>query len=266
MRDFRDSKAMASSLRDALATRSVSISHSESLELVAKILGVRDWNELSAQIRSGQDRTAPDTYVCLADRVDAPVLAVRDFVPFPGVIAPLFVVRERSKQAIERALAADKHMFVVAQRSPDTDTPELAELHRVGTWVKMLDLSDLHPLHSKGEALKVLVKGLERAALVGSGAIAEITAQIAPVEPSRDDGRQGADLREELLARIRAQSPARLEQVVIGILAATPRPGLFADLLAAHLRLPVAQAQDLLETADVVLRLEKLRTNIAASN
>jgi len=38
MRDFRDAKAMAQTLRDALKTKSVSITHGESLELIAKVL------------------------------------------------------------------------------------------------------------------------------------------------------------------------------------------------------------------------------------
>jgi DNA-binding NarL/FixJ family response regulator len=52
MRDFRDAKAMAQTLREALKTKSVSLTHSESLELVATILGFHDWNVLSATIQS----------------------------------------------------------------------------------------------------------------------------------------------------------------------------------------------------------------------
>jgi hypothetical protein len=52
MRDFRDAKAMAQTLREALNAKSVSITHSESLELVAKILGFQDWNVLAARIQS----------------------------------------------------------------------------------------------------------------------------------------------------------------------------------------------------------------------
>ena len=51
MRDFRDAKAMAQTLRDALKVKSISVSHSESLELVAKTLGFHDWNVLSAAIQ-----------------------------------------------------------------------------------------------------------------------------------------------------------------------------------------------------------------------
>src|ERR1700722_3144518 len=52
MRDFRDAKAMAQTLREALNAKSVSVTHSESLELVARILGFHDWNVLAARIQS----------------------------------------------------------------------------------------------------------------------------------------------------------------------------------------------------------------------
>ena len=50
MRDYRDAKAMAQTLRQALKEKSVSLTHSESLELIAKVLGLADWNTLSARI------------------------------------------------------------------------------------------------------------------------------------------------------------------------------------------------------------------------
>ena len=51
MRDFRDAKSMAQTLRESLTAKAVTISHSESLELVSKMLGVADWNTLSALLR-----------------------------------------------------------------------------------------------------------------------------------------------------------------------------------------------------------------------
>ncbi|MGI9501745.1 MAG: glyoxalase superfamily protein, partial [Geminicoccaceae bacterium] len=50
MRDFRDAKTMARTLRSALAAKGLKISNSQSLELVAEIFGVADWNTLSAAI------------------------------------------------------------------------------------------------------------------------------------------------------------------------------------------------------------------------
>jgi hypothetical protein len=54
MRDFRDAKAMAHSLRAALAAMDLKITNSQSLELVAEAFGVADWNTLSAAIRAAE--------------------------------------------------------------------------------------------------------------------------------------------------------------------------------------------------------------------
>ena len=50
MRDFRDAKTMAQSLRKALAARETTVTHSQSLELIAQAFGLADWNTLSAAI------------------------------------------------------------------------------------------------------------------------------------------------------------------------------------------------------------------------
>jgi hypothetical protein len=56
MRDFRDAKAMARALRDALKSRVVEITHSESLELIAKTFGYDNWNILAAKIEAAEQR------------------------------------------------------------------------------------------------------------------------------------------------------------------------------------------------------------------
>jgi hypothetical protein len=58
MRDFRDAKAMAQSIRAALAAKALKLSISESLELVAKAFGAADWNTLSAAIRTARSEKA----------------------------------------------------------------------------------------------------------------------------------------------------------------------------------------------------------------
>ena len=57
MRDFRDAKVMAHSLRDALKAKAMEITHSESLELIAKTFGYENWNILSARIDTAQPRS-----------------------------------------------------------------------------------------------------------------------------------------------------------------------------------------------------------------
>ena|SRR5581483_5207856 len=56
MRDFRDAKVMAHALRDALKSRTVEITHSESLELIAKAFGYDNWNILAAKIEAAAEQ------------------------------------------------------------------------------------------------------------------------------------------------------------------------------------------------------------------
>jgi beta-phosphoglucomutase-like phosphatase (HAD superfamily) len=54
MRDFRDAKAMARSLRDALKAKAIETTHTETLELIAKAFGYENWNILSAKIEEAE--------------------------------------------------------------------------------------------------------------------------------------------------------------------------------------------------------------------
>ena len=58
MRDFRDAKAMARTLRDALKAKAVEITHAEALELIAKAFGYDNWNILSAKIEAAEPATS----------------------------------------------------------------------------------------------------------------------------------------------------------------------------------------------------------------
>lgn len=60
MRDFRDAKAMAHALRDALRVKTVETTHSESLELIAKAFGYANWNVLSAKIDAAEPRSGAE--------------------------------------------------------------------------------------------------------------------------------------------------------------------------------------------------------------
>lgn len=59
MHSYLDAKIMAKALRTALAERSIDITHSEALELVARQFGLKDWNTLSAHIDAASERLVP---------------------------------------------------------------------------------------------------------------------------------------------------------------------------------------------------------------
>ena len=111
MRDFRDAKAMAQTLREALNARSVSLTHSESQELVAKILGLRDWNVLAARIQASQPVTAqagtPVPAAVLPSSPAAaaiPVITMQDLVLFPHMTLSIFVGRDDTRRGVEFAM------------------------------------------------------------------------------------------------------------------------------------------------------------------
>src|SRR5215469_9056368 len=101
MRDYRDAKSMAHTLRASLADRGVDLTHTECLELIARSLGAKDWNVLSALIRDADMAAAPGT--APAGRWSGPVLPCRDIVVFPRTTLPLFVGRESSINALAEA-------------------------------------------------------------------------------------------------------------------------------------------------------------------
>jgi hypothetical protein len=70
MRDFRDAKAMARALRDALSAKAVEITHTEALELIAKAFGYDNWNILSAKIEAAEPATSNG--VAIREEASAP--------------------------------------------------------------------------------------------------------------------------------------------------------------------------------------------------
>jgi ATP-dependent Lon protease len=148
MRDFRDAKAMAQTLREALKTRSVSLTHSESLELIAKTFGVADWNVMAARIQASQPASRPAVPSAIAaasmpDGAGIPILAMRDIVIFPQMVAPIFVGRDKTRRAIERAIATDGRLLAVTQRRATDDDPALDALYSVGVIASVIHSTTL---------------------------------------------------------------------------------------------------------------------------
>ncbi|MDH4186737.1 MAG: LON peptidase substrate-binding domain-containing protein, partial [Nitrospira sp.] len=94
--------------------------------------------------------------------VQLPVLPIKRTVLFPGIMMPLTVGRARSIAAIEAAMKTeDKTILVVSQRDPQTETPGLEELYRIGTKAIVKQVA-----RSEDGAIQALVQGLERVALL----------------------------------------------------------------------------------------------------
>jgi uncharacterized protein len=251
MRDYRDAKAMAQTLRQAFKEKSVSLTHSESLELIATVLGVADWNTLSAAINA-----SPKAAVPAVQTITRPVLPLRDLVLFPGMTSPIFAMRLKSLAAIEQAIAGDKEIFFVTQRRAADDDPGPDDLYALGVVAKAIEVAKL-----PDGSIKMMVHGVRRARArrfdsEGSCLVAELAAV----------GREGAAREEattvsrELLRRFEAHANINLEAPpqALMLLPHLHDGGAIADMIAQYLSLTVEQRQQILEEADVIKRMQMI--------
>ena len=271
MRDFRDAKAMAQTLREALKTKSVSLTHSESLELVARTLGFPDWNFLAARIQASQS-TAPleaaavqSTARPVSASAGIPILAMRDLVMFPQMVAPVFVGRDKTKRAIARAAATDGRLLVVTQKRAADDDPALDALHSVGVIANVI-----HNVTLLDGALKLFLSGIERATIVRPVEEEFLAAEIAPVEEARGQTAEAFALSSAVFEAYQVWAKVDFSALPEGprarlLLPNIEDPGILADAVAPLLSISIEQRQKILETTDVVTRLDTILALLKAA-
>lgn len=253
MRDFRDAKAMAQTLRDALKSKSISLTHSESLELIARTLGFHDWNVLAAAIEVSKPAEAPPVIIPDHSSGSAvlPVIPLRDLVLFPQMVVPLFVGRDKTKRAIEHALANDASLLVVTQRRAGDDDPTLDDLYGVGVAAKVIQHVPLN-----NGTLKITVSGAQRVRIARAAESDFLAVETTAIDDVRGEATEETiALSHEIAEAYQAYAKNRFSRF-LGYIA---EPGLLADTaapLAQMLSAPgIERMQQILETADVVQRL-----------
>jgi uncharacterized protein len=258
MRDFRDAKAMAQTLREALHAKSVSFTNSESQELIARILGFRDWNVLAAKIQATQP-TSVRSNTSIPAGAGIPIFPMRDLVLFPHMIAPIFVGRDKTRRAVECAIAGDRRVLVVAQRrGADNDPNTLEALYPVGVTASVINRQT-----QVDGILKVSVCGLQRTGIVRLVDDEFLAAEVTPMEEERGQSTEAAALSSVVLDAYQIYAKVDFSALPPGPkarfgLPSIGDPSLLADTVAPLLSTSIEQKQQLLETSDVVTRLEKI--------
>ncbi len=193
---------------------------------------------------------------------DLPVLPVRDTVLFPHAVLPLTVGRESSVQLIN-SLGEDKTIVVIAQREARVDSPQPVDLYPIGT------LATVHKVvKMPNQSLFVFAEGLERVSVVEYTQLApymkatvETVADVVPEQNAEVEALQRNIL--TLFQQIVAGSPTlsdELSTVAMNI----EEPGRLVDFVASSLpSLSTRDKQDVLETYDVRLRLDKINQHLA---
>ncbi|MCC7106208.1 MAG: endopeptidase La [Chloroflexi bacterium] len=184
-----------------------------------------------------------------------PVLPIRDTVLFPHVVSPLFVDRDRSLKAIDAAMAGDRSIIVVSQRSSETQRPGEDDLFTIGTEAivgRVLKMPD--------GTTSILVQGQRRVRIEG---IAQeepfIQALAVPLEEPPAAGEDLEALSRAVLSmyeKITKLSRTIPEDHYVAAMN-IDEPGWLADFVVSDLEISVFQRQDVLETLDPIERLHK---------
>jgi ATP-dependent Lon protease len=203
-----------------------------------------------------------ETSASPADRRPLPVLPVRDTVLFPHAVLPLTVGRESSIQLIQ-SLGEGKTILVVAQRDARQDSPTGTDLHTVGTRATVHKVVKM-----PNQSLFVFTEGTERVRL---GEFAQLTPfMTAEYEPIAEGTAVVSSEIEAMQRNVVSQfqqivtsSPTLsddLQTIAINI----DDPGRLADFIASSLPfLTTTDKQELLETADVNARMQRINKHLA---
>ncbi|MDG2087554.1 MAG: endopeptidase La [Arenicellaceae bacterium] len=187
---------------------------------------------------------------------NVPVLPLRDVVVFPHMVIPLFVGREKSIQALEKAMSSGKHILLLAQQDASEDDPSVEHIYRVGTLASVLQMLKL-----PDGTVKVLVEG-ERRVLVESFDESEsylaamiVEPKVVPVDEKEADVLMRTVMYEfEQYVKLSSKVPPE----ILTSLNSIDEPGRLADTIAAHLNLKINEKQEILEVVDPQARLEQI--------
>ena len=185
-----------------------------------------------------------------------PMLPLRDVVVYPQLVIPLFVGREKSIQAIEKANNGDKKILLVAQKNANKDEPLVKDLFKIGTVATILQMLKL-----PDGTVKVLVEGIDRAEVTSFHEKGEFwSANVNFVEiKERKDKKTLAFMRSvfsqfDQYVKLNKKIPPE----ILTSLTSINDPGRLADSIAANLTLKLSEKQTILETFDIRERLDLL--------
>ncbi|AIV04956.1 DNA-binding protein [Vibrio harveyi] len=190
-----------------------------------------------------------------SERIEIPVLPLRDVVVYPHMVIPLFVGREKSISCLETAMETNKQVLLVAQKQADTDEPTVEDLFEVGTVATILQLLKL-----PDGTVKVLVEGQQRAKINHFKESEFFLAEAEfVVTPELDEREQEVIVRSAInqfegFIKLNKKIPPEVLTSLSGI----DEAARLADTIAAHMPLKLVDKQQVLEIIDVTERLEFL--------
>ena len=195
------------------------------------------------------------------DMLELAVVPMRDMVIYPHMMSPLFVGRERSLKAIEAALDSGDSILVLTQKDSETLEPKPEDLHTIGSAVtigRILRMPDgTTSILAQGESRLKVLEWLDDADYLRARAIV-INEDYDPT--MRDEALMRATL--VLFEKCVNLSHHLPEDAYIAAMN-IDEPGWLADLIASMMDFDVQQRQEILETINPIMRLQRLSVMLA---
>ena len=219
-----------------------------------------DDNKRSVDIDNNKDEERMENDFLDDEMMELPMIPLRGLSVFPNMVLHFDIGREKSINALEKAMVMNQHIFLASQKDDNTDLPTPDDFYHIGTVGKIKQMLKL-----PGDSIRVLVEGVCR------GEIEEVMFEVPyfkcrirkieePVYPA-DDAEAEALMRtvlsnfDEYININRNLAPEIFATVVT-----IEDPGRMADMIASHLEIKLEDKQILLETLDPKERLEKLNS------
>lgn len=185
-----------------------------------------------------------------------PLLPLRGLLVFPTMVLHLDVGREKSVQALEKAMVDDSLIFLTTQRDITIDEPTKEDLYTMGTLTKVKQMLKL-----PNGTIRVLVEGLKRAKITSF--LEEDEYFLVKLDVFED--RKKEDVEDEALMRTMLEyfqqyikMSKKISAETYAAVADIDEPGRMADIIASHLPLKQKEKQEILETIDVKERMNRL--------
>jgi ATP-dependent Lon protease len=189
------------------------------------------------------------------------IVPVRNTVLFPGVVFPITIGRPKSIAAAQQAVREQRQIGLLLQRDAELSEPGADDLYRIGTLANIVRYitgpDDSHHLVCQGvQRIRVLDY------LPGTPFLAARVLHIPePTTTSPEIEARFLNLQRQAIeaAELLPQAP----QELIAVLQATTSPSTLADLATSYMDIKPQEKQEILETIDLALRMERVSRHLA---
>ena len=204
------------------------------------------------------DEKSRDIAILKAEFLDLPMIPLRGLSVFPNMVLHFDIGREKSINALEKAMVNNQYIFLSSQMDENTDLPTTKDFYQIGTIAKIKQMLKL-----PGDSIRVLVEGICRGEITET--LFEVPFFKCRIKPLPDDNASNDDPEAEALMRTVLGSfdeyiniNQNLAPEVFASVVTIDSPGRMADMIASHLEIKIEDKQAVLELLDQKERLRKL--------